>query len=144
MVIDANGGTHGIAFSPTKKLLAISSLIFDKENDTRSTSLSVAYPLSGITNWVQTMPGWAKPAFTPDGTSVAILREGNSVRFVDADTGQMKHELKAPDSPSAQRWRDFAIAPEAGMLAVGGVEMENRGFVTVWSLGGASAGSPLQ
>jgi hypothetical protein len=56
----------------------------------------------------------------------------------------VKHELNAPDSPSDQRWRDFAIAPKAGTLAVSGVEMGGRGFVTVWSLGRPSPGSPLQ
>jgi hypothetical protein len=94
--------------------------------------------VSGITQWQQTVAGWANPkAFSPDGKSIAVLCGGQSIRFFDTETGTVKHEIKAADSPQGGRWNDFAIAPQNHMLAIGGIDPEKRGFVTVWDLDAA-------
>jgi WD40 repeat protein len=133
IAIEANGGTHSIAFSPTKKLMTIGSRVFDKENDPSKTLITVAYPLSGITEWQQSVPGWAKPVFSPDGKTVVVLCGGESLRFFDTETGTMKREIKTSDmTGGGRRWNDLAVAPTADLLAVGGADDQNRGIVTLW------------
>jgi serine/threonine-protein kinase len=140
ILIEANGGTHMLALSPTNKLAAIGSLHFNKEEDTRSTSVGLTYPLSGITQWQRTFPGAAVPkAFLPDGKSVALLCDGKSIRFVDVESGQVKYELAATDSPPVGRWSDAAIAPQAKRLIIATVGGEGQGAVTVWDLGALGA-----
>lgn len=136
---EANGGTNFVAFSPNSKLLVIGSRTFDKDSDTSTTAVSVARVGTGIVEWQRTVPGWANPkAFSPDGKSVAVLCGGQSIRFFDAETGEMKHEIRSIDSHQGGRWNDFAITPQGHMLAVGGIDAEKRGFVTVWDLESAS------
>ena len=137
---DANGGTHSVAFSPNSKLVAFGSVRFDKDNDTSASAVSLTHVLSGITEWQQTIPGWARPkAFTPDGKSVAVLCGGQSIRFLDTATGTVKHEIRATDFPQGGRWNDFAITPDGDTLALGGIDAQKRGFVEVWALDGAAA-----
>ncbi|MEX2139060.1 MAG: protein kinase [Pirellulales bacterium] len=131
LLIEANGGTHYVAFSPIKKLIVTGSVHFDKENDTRSTAIGVAYPLSGITEWRQTMPGWAKPAFSADGRTLAVLCDRKSIRFVDVESGQLKHELHAADSPLGGRWNDLAITPQGRRLVIGGATAASRGIMQI-------------
>jgi hypothetical protein len=134
-----------VDISPTNKLVAIGSRQYDKENDTYTTSVSVAYALSGITEWKQTFPGWANPkAFTPDGKSVVVLCGGESIRFIKTDTGEVQHEIKCADFlPATPRqgaqWTDFAIAKEGTRLVIGGVDKERKGSVEIWSLEGVGA-----
>ncbi|MGI8977829.1 MAG: protein kinase domain-containing protein [Pirellulaceae bacterium] len=145
IAIEANGGTHAVVFSPTNKLVAIGSLHFDKEEDTSSTSVSVAYALSGITEWKQTIAAWTKPvAFTPDGKSVAVLCGGQSIRFIETKTGTVKHEIKCADFLPAKprqgaQWTEFAVANQVPTLVIGGVDKERKGSIEVWDLGGPGA-----
>jgi WD40 repeat protein len=130
---NANGGTHAVAFSPNRKLVVIGSRNFDKENDTSTTTVSLAYALSGITVWQRTIPGWANPkAFSPDGRSVAVLCGGQSIRFFEVETGVMMHEIRSADYAKGGRWHDFAIAPQGHILAIGGVDSERKGSVELW------------
>jgi outer membrane protein assembly factor BamB len=129
--IDANGGTHSVAFSPTKKLIVASSRAFDKENDTSKTLITVAYPLSGLTEWQQSVAGWAKPLFSADGKTVVVLSNGQSIRLFDAETGTPKQQLNAS---SAIRWNDIAIAAQTGTLVIGGSDADGKGFVEVRNL----------
>jgi WD40 repeat protein len=141
ILIEANGGTHAVVFSLKKKLAAIGSIIFDKENDTRSTALGVAYPLSGITEWQQTIPNAALPrAFLSDGKSIVVLSGRNSVRLIDAESGQSKHEIKAE---TGSLWIDVALAPKAGILVIAGAAEEPRGSVEIWEVAGAAAPAPV-
>jgi len=139
---EANSGTHAVVFSPTNKLVAIGSRHYDKENDTYTTAVSVAYALSGITEWKQTIPGWANPkAFSPDGKSVVVLCGGQSIRFIKTETGEVQHEIKSADFlPATPRqgsqWFDFAITPTDPRLAIGGVDKEGKVSVEIWDLGG--------
>jgi WD40 repeat protein len=142
ILVEANGGTHSVAFSPNKKLMAFGSINFDKENDTSATSIGVAYPLSGITEWQQTIPGWSKPAFSSDGKVIAVLSGGQSIRFVDTETGALKDEIKLADSAPGGRWNDFSITRNGHRMAVAGIDAEGRGSVTVLDLGGALVGAP--
>jgi serine/threonine protein kinase/WD40 repeat protein len=132
---DTNGWTHAVVFSPTSKLLAIGSLQFDKENDTRETTISLTYALTGIREWQRTVPGGATPkAFSPDGKTIAALCGRNSIQFFETETGKMKLELKSADSSPGERWHDFAIAPKAPKLFIGGSAAEMGGIVTVRDL----------
>ena len=131
--IVANGGTRSVAFSPDGKLVAIGSQHFDKANDTSTGAISVAYALSGITKWKQTVPGWANPlAFSPDGESVAVLCGGRSMRFLETETGEVKHEIRPADSSQGGEWTDFAIASQRRKMAIGGVDNARRGSVELW------------
>ena len=137
ILLDANGGTHAIAFSPTKKLIAVGSLNFDKENDTRSTSLSLIYPLSGITEWQRTISGPAMPrAFLPDGSAVLAQYDRKSLHLYETETGQLRRELRAADSPPAGRWQDVSLALQVNRIAIGGTDADQKGMVTVWDLSG--------
>jgi len=130
---EANGGTHAVVFSPKSELVVIGSRHFDKENDTSTTAVSLTYALSGITEWRQTVPGWAKPAaFSPNGKSVVVLCGGQSIRFLDAETGALKHEVRSADFPQGGRWSDVAIAPQGHRLAIGGVTKDKQGCVETW------------
>ena len=136
----ANGGTHAVVFSPNKKRIAISSRQFDKENDRSTTTVSVAYALTGITEWQQNIPGWAVPkAFTPDGKYLAVLRGGHSIRFINVETGTVKHEIKSADYLSSTprqgaEWNDFAISSSGTRLAIGGVDKARNGSIEIWDI----------
>jgi WD40 repeat protein len=133
IMIDANGSTHAVVFSPQKKLAAIGSIQFDKENDTRSSRIQLAYPLSGITEWKQTIDGGALPrAFLPDGKQLVALCERKSIRFFDVETGQMKREIKAADSAAGGIWVELAVAQQAGIMVIAGATHESRGLVEIW------------
>jgi hypothetical protein len=53
--------------------------------------------------------------------------------------GCPKLEIRPTEQPEGGRWECFAFAPQANMLAIGGIDAQKRGFVTVWDLDGASA-----
>jgi serine/threonine-protein kinase len=135
IVDEANGGTHSVTLSPNKVLMAYGSVRFNKENDTSNTAISVAFPASGITEWKKTVPGWAIPAFSPDGRSIVALCGRQSIRIIDTETGALKHELKANDHSPGGRWNDFAIASKANLVAVGGADTDKGGSITIWALG---------
>jgi serine/threonine-protein kinase len=129
---EANAGVHAVAFSPTRKMVAIAAVQYDKENAAYSTAIIMAFPLSGITEWQQTIPGWANPkAFTPDGRSVAVFCGGESIRFINVETGQTQHEIKPQQGG---RWTDFAIAPSAQMMFIGRSDGERKGGIEFWKL----------
>jgi serine/threonine protein kinase/WD40 repeat protein len=126
----SNGGAHAVALSPSRNLAAIAWLRFDKENDTSSTLIGLAYPVSGMVEWQRSIPGWANPrTFSPDGKTLAVLCGGKSIQFLDAETGATKHEIQ---SSEGERWSDFALSPNGRSLAIGGVDAEQRGFIEVW------------
>ena len=131
---DANCGAHSVCFSPTRKQIAWSAVRYDKENDKYATSVSLTYPLSGITDWQKTIPGWAFPkAFLPDGKCVAV-QHGNAIEIVDTETGATKHELKPLGENAGEHWNDFAIVP-AGTIFIGGNGADKmRGFLELWNL----------
>ena len=118
--VEANGGTHSVAFSPNSKLVAIGSVIFDKDkaNDAATGVVRVVHAATGITEWTQTIPGWLGPvAFTPDGRFVAVLCGGKSIRFLDTETGKEKNALQPADSCAERtmEWfRDRVNEPLAG------------------------------
>ena len=129
----ASGGTRSIAFSPDSRLLAMGTQRFDSAKDTSTGGVSLVHVSSGVPEWLVTVPGWAKPlAFSPDGTSVAVLCGEGSIRFLEVETGIMMHEIRPAGSPQGRPWKDFAIAPQGHMLAIGAVDDERRGSVEVW------------
>jgi WD40 repeat protein len=156
----ANGGTHAVAFSPNGKLAAIGSVRFDKDTDTSTGAVSVVRAGSGISEWQQTVAGWAGPvAFSPDGKSVVVLCGRRLIQFLDTETGSVKDEIRPADSLpeggrrsdfaaphpylltwnslDGGRWNDFAVAPQRHMLVIGGVDKYKQGCVEVWDFNAA-------
>jgi beta-lactamase regulating signal transducer with metallopeptidase domain/WD40 repeat protein len=134
----ANAGARAMMFSPDSKLLAIGTQRFGEGASTGGVSL--VHVSTGIVEWLQTVPGWAKPvAFAPDGKSVAVLCGGRSIRFLETEAGRVVDEIQAADSPQGRRWVDFMITPQGEKLAIGCVDSERRGSVEVWDLRGLSA-----
>jgi len=138
----ANGGAHSVAFSPDGKLVAIGYQRFDKNREDGQQSdgmVVLARAASGVTEWLQTLPGWAKPvAFTPDGKSVVVLRAGRAVQFLDEGTGQQKTEIRSGNPGAGQRWNDMCLMPQGKLLVIGGTDMDKRGLVEVWDLHGTA------
>jgi WD40 repeat protein len=133
IVNNANGGTRAVAFSPNSKLVAISARIFDKDNDTSTSAISVAHAITGIVEWQRTVPGWAHPVvFTPDGKTVAVLCGGESIRFFATETGAMPHQVRPADNPEGGSWTFFAITPQGLRLVIGGVNNAGKGTVELW------------
>ena len=131
----ANAGVRAIAFSPDSKRLALGTQRFgDDDAENPSTGgVSVVQVSSGIEQWLVTVPGWAKPvAFAPDATSV-VLCGGRSIRFLHAGTGATKHEIQPDEGQPDVRWKDFAIAPQTGTIAIAGVDKQQSASVEIWS-----------
>lgn len=141
MLIEANAGTHKIGFAPGRKLAAIGSIQFDKENATSATSIAMAFPQSGLTEWQRSIDGWAVPAWLPDGNHLAVLCGGKFILMIDAQTGQTLHEVKVAEVPEARKWNDLAAvaAPEGARLVIGGRSADKSGLVEVWTVGTAQS-----
>ncbi len=137
MSTPTNAGTHGVAFSPDGKLLAILSIEIDKDKMENAASgvITLARAGSGLVEWQRTIPGSAGPiAFSPDGKGIAVLRGQKTITFVDPATGTTQHEITAVDSRGERPWNDFAISPTGRVLAVGGIDQDKNGVVELWSL----------
>jgi WD40 repeat protein len=133
---NANGGTWGVAFSPNSNLVAISSRIFDKDDDTSKSAISLAHARTGIVEWQRAVPGWAHPvAFAPDGKSVAVLCAGRSIQFFATETAATTREISPADAPRGGHWTSFAITP-TGHMAIGGADDARKGLVELWEFGG--------
>lgn len=145
---EANGGTHAVAFSPHGKKVVIGSRHFDNENNTSTTSIRLAYPLSGVTAWQQMVKGSAIPKeFSPDGKSVVVLCGGKSVQVTDAETGAVNNELQSADFPPESplqggRWFDVALSPDRTRLGIVGVDSKKQNLVVVIAMS-AAAGKQL-
>ena len=86
------------------------------------------------------MPGWARPlTFTPDGNNIVALSGGHEVQFLDTKTGKLTSDIRPDDPDNLERWNDISIAPQANLLAIGGIDAEKRGIVEVWDLSAATA-----
>jgi hypothetical protein len=102
------------------------------------TVLNVASPARLVRN-ANTSVGGVNSVVTPE-------RRGAQSRtidqLIDIQTGQMKQEPTAPFAPPGSRFNDFTVSHKARKLAVGGIDANRRGFVTVWSLGEESTAPP--
>jgi WD40 repeat protein len=135
---EANGGTHAVAFSPNSKMIAFGATLFDHENATSFTAVRMAYALSGAVTWAAKLADGATPAgFSPDGESV-LVRCQQSIRFLNAETGAVEHEVKAADLSTDGRWDDIAVAPRAGRLIIGSAD-EAEGNVALWDFAAPAA-----
>jgi len=80
----------------------------------------------------------AETALSPrrDGKSVAVLTGRQSIRFISIETGKMLSRNPIRRFPRGGRWTDFAIAPQAHTIAIGGFDTKEHGIVEVWDLNG--------
>ncbi len=135
IAVEANGGAQSLAFSPDAKLLVIGAQHFDKNGGTSVGTVSLTHVATGIMEWQRAAPGWAKPvAFLPDGKSVAVLWRQQSVQLLDSATARVMVTLRSVDFHKGGRWNDLAIVPDRQVLAIGGSDAWNRGYVEEWSL----------
>ena len=123
-----------VAFSPDSKLLAMGTQRSDLDSPgwPNTGNVRLVHASNNIEEWSVTVPEWAKPvAFLPDGRTVAALCGGQSIRFLDAETGTLKLDMRP--SPQTLRWNDFAIAPKGDIyMAAGGVDKDRKGTVELW------------
>ena len=135
--IEANGGTHSMAFSPDGKLMAIGSLHFDKDkvDDAGTSIISLAHAASGVVQWRRTKSGPTEPVAFFDGAVVA-LSGGQSLWCFDVDDGKILTQLtRTADTNQGGRWNDFAFAKQGPMWVIGGADAERRGIVEILSSG---------
>jgi WD40 repeat protein len=138
----SNGGTHAVAFSPDGKRLVTGTLIFDKENDTSTTAISVAYSKSGIMEWQRMLSRVMPVAFSPDGNSILTLSNNNAVQILNAKTGQVMSEIRGGAPAEVGRWNCCVVVPHGRVLVIGGESREKGGFVEVWDFGGTPVREP--
>ncbi len=137
----ANAGVRAIAFSPDSKLLALGTQRFDTDKDSWKGGVSVVHAATGIEEWLARVPGCAKPvAFSPDGKTVIVMCGGQSVRFLDTETGILKREVPNVDFAHGARWNDLNIASKANVLVTGGVDKDRKGVVEIWNWDGVAEG----
>ena len=128
-----------VAFSPDGKRIAMGIMQYDKSTDVTSGSINIAYPASGILDLSWLVPHAVRPvAFSPDGKLIAAISAKNSLTLWDSSTGLPKREIRPAEQADGKRWECFAFAPQANMLAIGGIDAKG-GFVEVWNLDGAAA-----
>lgn len=128
--IQDNGGPTSVAFSPDSKLIAISGLRFNKDDDTRSGSITVAHAGTGIMEWSAGTPGWIRPvAFLPDGKTLIALGD-SGFKLLEVSTGKIISQI--PMDHADLRWHCFAIASQAHVLATGGIDRQKKGSVEIW------------
>jgi WD40 repeat protein len=134
-VIDANAGTHSVAFSPDGKLLAISSLQFDKDkaNDPGTSIISLAHVASGVMDWRRTLLGPVKPvAFQEHSVLVVLSHAGQRMCYLESKTGETLFRIiRSADPKDGGRWHDFAIAKRGRMQVTGGEDGARRGTVEI-------------
>lgn len=132
----ANGGMRSIAFSPDSRWLAIGTQRFDNSNSKEPSSggVSLVQVSSGTVAWLVTVPGWSGSVeFLPDGTSLAVLCGGRSIRFLDTAAGKVQSEIRKSDVERGLWW-DSAIAPQGDRLAIGVGARERSGRVEIRDL----------
>lgn len=135
IAVESNGGTQSLAFSFDGKLLALGTEHFDKNAGTSTGTVSLTHVSTGIVDWQQTVPCWAKPVgFLPDGKRIAVLWGQQSVQLLDSATGDVAVTLRSADFHKGGRWNDLAIVPDRQLLAIAGNDYWSRGFVEEWDL----------
>ena len=129
-----NDSTWSVAFSPDSKLVVSGMRMYSRdEKDANATSVVLVPALAGRPLWQQPFSFSTAPrGFSPDGKSVAVLCDKRSIQFLDTETGKAMHEIRSADSGPGGEWNDFAIAPQANLLAIAGTDAQKQGFVEVW------------
>ena len=128
---DNYGFTRHAAFAQDSRTVAFCTF-FHGDGGTSVTWLNLADALAGnqtfgdCANWVNAV------AFWPEGKNVAVLTNEQSILFMNTETWAVKHALQPLDVDRGGRFRNFTIAPQAYMLAIGGIDAKKQNFVEVW------------
>ena len=128
---DNYGFTRHAAFAQDSRMVAFCTF-FHGDGGTSVTWLNLADALAGnqmygdCANWVNAV------AFWPEGKNVAVLTNEQSILFMNTETWGVKHALQPLDVDRGGRFRNFTIAPQAYMLAIGGIDAKKQNFVEVW------------
>jgi WD40 repeat protein len=134
----ANGGARWLAISPDGKLAAVGTQVFDKDAPQGGSmgDICLIHTASGITEWQTRVPGWGMPIFSSDGKTVAVLSGGESIRFLNAETGQLQHEIRNAETG---RWIAFTLAPQGNRLAIAREVRGENGTIEIWGAAGPAA-----
>ncbi len=120
-----------VAFRPGNKSLALGSQAW-KEGKGPEYGVSLVNEGSGKTVWQRKIADkLGQLAFSPDGKSLLVLSGGRSIQVLDAETGDLRAELRPADAAEGGRWNAFAVAPQTGKLAIGGVDAGGKGIVEI-------------
>ena len=112
----------------------------DKEKDLSSGAVSLSHVASGVMESVQigARLGYAAGILTRWKERRRSERR-TMVQFFDTKTGKMMSDIRPDDPSNLERWNDISIAPQANLLAIGGVDAGKRGAARVWDLSGGIA-----
>jgi hypothetical protein len=139
MTTKAGGSPHGIAFSPSGKLVAIGWRRSDREDDT-SENVGVFVASSGVMDWQKTLVGMAKSVVFMSGaydSCVMALCHGEFFWLAAQKDkgGTIWSAIHPVDYKDGTRWIDFAMAPQGWRLAVRGESKDKQEFVEVVDFG---------
>ena len=128
---DNYGFTRHAAFAPDSRMVAFFTF-FHGDGGTSVTWLNLADALAGNQMFGQCAHWVNAVAFWPEGKNVAVLTNEQSILFMNTETWAVKHALQPLDVDRGGRFRNFVIAPQAYMLAIGGIDAKKQNFVEVW------------
>ena len=128
-----HGDPCSLAFSPDGKLLAVGTTIQDE--DIPRGSLIIYRVETGATEVIRQLPKslWSM-AFSSGGDALATTGFAETVSLWDPLTGELKHEIRPTDRPAEDARLCVAFFPLANMLAIGGKDADENGFVTTWEI----------
>ena len=134
VAVEANGGTHSVAFSTDGKLMVIGSLSFERDNlaDPGTSIISLADVASGVVHWRHTKSGGPEPVAFYSGAVLAMGDRGQSMWFYQVEAGTVLSQLtRAADPVPGGRWNGFTFAKRGGMWVIGGEDADHKGSVEV-------------
>lgn len=128
----AGGDTRSVVFSANSKLLVIGTQRVDERGGSGGGSVSVVHVSSGITKWLKPVSNSSKPVFFHGEGALVELYGRKSMGFRAQETGDLLALVNALSADSAAKWNDLVTAKRGHMLAIGGVDHEEKGTLQIW------------